>query len=228
MLAQATIDTRLRPLQAIRALRRLMADPEDTAQVFTIFRALRGKSGIKAFRRFAASPTGAHVLREKRRLLDTLSNHAGLANLPKESLGRRYFDFMEAEGLSAEGLVQASQSWENDPVPAEMELFRARMRDAHDLTHVLTGYGRDGLGEACLLAFMYAHTRNRGALLILLMSLMRMPHIARRAPFEAWRNGRKARWLSDQDFEALLPRPLEEIRRELRIAPPACYTALMS
>lgn len=228
MLAQATIDTRLRPLKAFRAVRRLMANPEDTAQVFTVFRALRGTSGIKAFRRFAASPTGAQVLLEKRRLLDTLSDRMRLAALPEESFGRRYFEFMEKEQLTAEGLVEASQSWENDPVPADMELFRARMRDAHDLTHVLTGYGRDGLGEACLLAFMYAHTRNRGALLIILMSVMRMPRIARRAVFEAWRNGRKARWLQDQDYEALLPRPLDAVRRELNIADPARYRSMTS
>ena len=227
MLAQATIDTRLRPFQAIRAARQLMADPEDTAQVFTIFRALRGKSGIRAFRRFATSPTGARVLREKRKLLDTLSDHASLAALPEESFGRRYFEFMETENLTADGLVQASQSWENDPVPAEMELFRARMRDAHDLTHVLTGYGRNGLGEACLLAFMYAHNRNRGALLILLMSVKRMPRAARHAVFEAWRNGRKARWLQDQNYEALLSRPLAEVRRALHIADPAQYRAVM-
>jgi len=189
---------------------------------------LRGNSGIKAFRRFAASPTGTRVLRERRRLLDTLSNRARLAALPQESFGRHYFEFMEVENLTADGLVQASQSWEKDPVPAEMELFRARMRDAHDLTHVLTGYGRDGLGEACLLAFMYAHTRNRGALLILLMGLKQMPRPARRALHEAWRNGKKARWLPDQDYEALLPRPLEDIRRELAIAHPAAYRAVMA
>jgi len=228
MLAQATIDTRLHPLKAFRAVRRLMADPQDTAQVFTVFRALRGTSGIRAFRRFAASATGAQVLREKRRLLDTLSDRVRLAALPGESFGRRYFDFMEKEQLSAEGLVEASQSWEKDPVPADMELFRARMRDAHDLIHVLTGYGRDGLGEACLLAFMYAHTRNRGALLIILMSVTRMPRAARRAVFEAWHNGRKARWLQDQDYEALLPRPLDEVRRELNIADPARYRSMTS
>ena len=184
MLAQATIDTRLRPFQAVRAVRQLMANPEDTSQVFTIFRALRGRSGIKAFRRFAASPTGAAVLSEKRQLLATLSDRAWLAAQPEGSFGRRYFEFMDAEKLTAEGLVQASQSWETDPVPAEMELFRARMRDAHDLTHVLTGYGRDGLGEVCLLAYMYAHNRNLGAALLVLMSLQKMPRV--RASRATW------------------------------------------
>lgn len=226
MPTQATIDTSFRPLEAIRAVRRLQANPQDTSQVFTIFRALRGRSGINTFRRFAASPTGARVIREKRRLLDTLSDRAQLAGLPKESFGRCYFDFMEKEQLTAEGLVQASQSWETEPVPPEVELFRARMRDAHDLTHVLTGYGRDRLGELCLLAFMHAHNRNLGALLIVMMSLRRIPRPARRAVIQAWRNGRKARWLQDQDYEALLPRPLEEVRRELHIADPSRYRAV--
>lgn len=227
MPAPVTIDTRLRPLEAFRGVRRLLDNPGDTAQVFTIFRALRGKSGIRAFRRFAASPTGRKVIGENRRLLETLSDRARLEALPEKSFGRRYFDFMEQEQLSAEGLVQASQGWETDPVPAEMELFRARARDAHDLTHVLTGYGRDPLGEVCLLAFMYAHSRNLGQALIVLMSISRMPRAGRRALFEAWRNGRKARWLHDQDYEALLRRPLEAVRRELDIADPVLYRAVM-
>jgi ubiquinone biosynthesis protein COQ4 len=221
------IDTRLRPLQAVRAVRRLLANPDDTAQVFAIFRAMRGKSGIKAFRRFAASPTGAQVLREKRRLLDTLTDRASLAALPPTSVGHSYFEFMDQEQLTADGLVMASQSWETDPVPPDYDLFRERMRDAHDLTHVLTGYGRDPLGEICLLAFMHAHTRNPGMALIVLMSLMQMPRPARRAVYEARRNGRKARWLQDQDFEALLPRPLMEVRRALNIAAPLRYRAIV-
>ena len=40
-------DTRLKPFEALRAVRRLMANPEDTSQIFSIFRALRGRSGIK-------------------------------------------------------------------------------------------------------------------------------------------------------------------------------------
>ena len=225
---EPTIDTSLHPFEAVRAVRRLLANPEDTSQVFAIFRALRGRSGLTAFRRFAASPTGARIIREKRRLLDTLSDRGGLAALPEKSFGRRYFNFMEQEQLTAEGLVEASQSWETDPVPADLQLFRERMRDAHDLTHVLTGYGRDPLGEICLLAFMYAHTRNRGAALIVLMSLKRMPKAGRGAVAEAWRNGKKARWLQDQDFEALLPRPLAAVRRELNIADPARYRAVIA
>jgi ubiquinone biosynthesis protein COQ4 len=227
MLAQlASYDTRLKPFEAAKAVRRLFADPEDTRQIFAIFRAMRGRSGIRAFRRFAASPTGAAILRERRRLLDTLTDRAALAALPAGSVGRTYFDFMEEEKLTADGLVQASQDWDHDPVPPDVQLFRERMRDAHDLTHTLTGYGRDPLGEMCLLAFMYSHSRNLGMALIVAMGWSQLPPAARKAVTEAWRNGRKARWMQDQDFEALLPRPLEEVRRALNIAEPLQYQAV--
>lgn len=216
--------TRLQPLTAIRAVRALMVDPEDTRQIFVIFRALRGRSGVKLFSRFAASDAGRQILAEQRDLLTTLSDSEALAALPAGSVGRSYFDFMERENLSAAGLVEASQGdWDNEPLPPDAMLFRRRMRDAHDLTHILTGYGRDGLGELCLLAFMHAHSKNLGQLLIVAMSWPRLPKAARKAVFEAWRHGRKAAWFQNLDYEALLARPLEDVRRELNIKAPLAY-----
>lgn len=217
-------DTRLKPLTAIRAVRALMVNPEDTRQIFVIFRALRGRSGVKLFRRFAASKTGQQILAERRDLLAVLSDSTSLAALPPGSVGRSYFDFMERENLSAAGLVEASQGdWDNDPLPPDAMLFRRRMRDAHDLTHILTGYGRDGLGELCLLAFMHGHSKNLGQLLIVAMSWSRLPKAARKAVWEGFRHGRKAKWFQDLDYEALLARPLDDVRRELNIAPPLAY-----
>lgn len=216
--------TRLRPLTAIRAVRALMVNPEDTRQIFVIFRALRGRSGVKLFQRFAASETGKQILSERRDLLAVLSDRNALAALPEGSVGRSYFDFMEREKLSAAGLVEASQGdWDNDPLPPDAMLFRRRMRDAHDLTHILTGYGRDSLGELCLLAFMHAHSKNLGQLLIVAMSWSRLPKAARQAVWEGFRHGRKAKWFQDLDYEVLLARPLDEVRRELNIAAPLAY-----
>jgi ubiquinone biosynthesis protein COQ4 len=228
MSAQLAIDTRLHPLTALRAVRHMarhQGDPANTRQVFVILRAMRGRSGLKMFQRFAASPTGADLLRRRPSLLATLCDRARLAQLPQGSMGRTYLDFMEGEMLSADGLVQATDNWEGDDVPPDLQFFRARMRDAHDLTHTLTGYGRDPLGEICLLAYMYAHSRNLGMMMIVAMGWLKMPKVARTAVVEAWRNGRKVRWFQDLDFEALLPRDLAEVRRELGIVPPARYLA---
>ena len=192
-----------------------------------IFRALRGRSGIRAFAGFKSSETG-RVLAERRVLLDVVNDRAYLAALPQGSVGHAYLDFMESENLSADGLVMASQEWEKEKLPADVELFRNRMRDSHDLTHILTGYGRDPLGELCLLAFMNRHSNNLGQLLIVAMSWSRMPPKSRAAVIQAWRDGKKARWMMALDYEALLARPLEDVLRDLRIADPSRYRAALS
>ena len=225
MPAQTASDTRLRPFEAMRAVRTLIATG-DTRQVFVIFRAMRGRSGQRTFRRFCESPVGQAVLRERRDLLPILTDRARLRELPAGSLGRAYLDFVEAENLSAEGLVEASEDWDNDPMPPDVELFRRRMRELHDVTHTVTGYGRDQLGELCLLTFMYRQQGNLGMLLIVIMAWNQLPKAARKTIYEAWRNGRKARWLAGQDWESLLAHPLDKVRRDLAIQSPAAYLAL--
>lgn len=42
----------------------------------------------------------------------------------------------------------------------EEQLFSNRIRDLHDVFHVLTGYGRDLRGESAVLAFTIPQTRN--------------------------------------------------------------------
>lgn len=229
MFAQSALDTRLRPFEAVKAVRRLMANPEATEEVFVILRAMRGGSGIALFRRFTQSPMGARILKEKRSLFAALSNRAALAVLPEASLGREYHRFMASENLSAEGLVAPSQAYRDDAVSDDVALFRDRMRDMHDLTHTLTGYGRDPLGELCLLAFMYPQTGNLGMALIVLMGFGRLESwTARKAVIEAWRHGRKARWFADMDWEAMLPDALDALRQRLRVVRPAAYHEAMA
>src|SRR6185437_13098040 len=149
--------------------------------------------------------------------------------MPAGSLGHDYGRFMAAENLSPEGLVAPSQSYRDDVVTADVALFRDRMRDMHDLMHTLTGYGRDPLGELCLLAFLYSHTGNLGMALIVLMGFSRLENSAqRKAVIEAWRHGRKARWFADMDWEAMLPEPLEVLRRRFHVMKPVAYCGTMS
>ena len=101
-----TIDTSLRPFEAVRAVRRLLANPEDTSQVFAIFRALRGRSGLTRLPPFCGQPHRRQVIREKRRVCWTRCRTArGWRRCRTESFGRSYFNFMEEEQLTAEGLV---------------------------------------------------------------------------------------------------------------------------
>jgi ubiquinone biosynthesis protein COQ4 len=224
---------RLRPLVALRAVRNLMRNREDTDQVFLLIDALRGKTTLRQFARFRQTETGRAVLAERRRLLDRLSDRASLAALPAGTLGRAYYEFMASENLSAEGLVEASQVSMRE-LPADgVTLFRERSREMHDLLHVVTGYGRDPLGEACLVAFSYAQTGLKGFAMIAAFAARRIARTRpgqpiRRAVFEGYRHGRSAGWLPGADWEALLARPVETIRAQFAVKPPTYYRAILT
>ncbi len=221
---------RIRPLEALRAMGVLLKDPDDTGQVFRIIDALSGNSGEKQFNRFRNDPIGARVLLERRSLLETLSNRADLESLPEGTLGRTYADFTRREQITADGLVEASRAEREMPdYGPERRLFGERLRDMHDLWHIVTGYGRDLVGEASLLAFSFAQTRNPGVGFIVAVGWLKAgPTEARQRIVEGYQRGRSAAWLPAQDWEALLARPLEEVRRELRVCEPPRYAAIRS
>ena len=223
----------IRPLEAWRGIQALFQDPDDTSQVFRIIRALTGNSAERSFRRFESTDTGAAILAEERSLVDRLSDRDYLLSLPPGSLGRVYADFTERENISPDGLVDASNDAPEMDVaecPKRL-LFGERLRDAHDLWHVVTGYGRDLMGEAGLLAFTYRQTRNRGIGFIVLVAYLRsgkeFPQ-ERELIRDGLRRSKKANWLPAADWEALLERPLEEVRRTLRIEPVGEYERVRS
>jgi ubiquinone biosynthesis protein COQ4 len=223
---------RLRPMVALRALRDFRRNKEDTHQVFVMIEALRGKTTLRQFARFRQTEAGRAVLAEQRRLLDRLSDRTSLAALPAGTLGRAYYDFMATENLSAEGLVQASKV-ERPPMADDVTLFRERNREMHDLLHVVTGYGRDPLGEACLVAFSYAQTRLKGFAVIALHAARRIGRALPgqpvwRAVFEGYRHGRSAGWLPGADWEELLPQPVEAIRAQFAVTPARYYPQILA
>jgi ubiquinone biosynthesis protein COQ4 len=206
---------------ALRAMQALLNNPDDTAQVFVIVQALSGNSVERNFRRFQKTEAGRCVLREQRKLLSKLQDRAALAALPEGSLGRAYLEFLNREGITAEGLVAASEVTDESAFQPEFQLFRERMRDMHDLWHVLTGYHGDIVGESALLAFSFAQTWNPGLGFIVLVALARMKQLRQNGSvlvLRGFARGLRARWLPEQDWEALLSEPLERLRDELRIS----------
>jgi ubiquinone biosynthesis protein COQ4 len=210
--------------RARTALGNLIADPERTEQVFELIDALAGDAGEKLFQRFLRHPNAPELLSRKPSLLSLLSKRSELEALPEGSLGRVYAKFMRDGGIDADGLVEASQDVraERDEIDAERRWFYDRLRDMHDLWHALTGYGRDLAGEAALLSFTHAQTRNRGILAIVLAAVVRGPKNLTwpRYLWQAWRRGRRAELLPAAKWEELLPLPLAEARRRLGVSVP--------
>ena len=92
-------------------------------------------------------------------------------------------------------------------------------------------YGTDALGEACVVSFSYGQTRNLGFAFIGWGAAREIQRenrsvAARKAAFQAWRNGRAARWLPGLDYEALFAEPLEAARTRLGIRPATVYAAV--
>jgi len=96
----------------------------------------------------------------------------------------------------------------------------------HDIWHVLTGYSPDEpLDESCLVAFSYGQTKGLGWVTIAVLSMLSRLRVQDgrvqiAAIWEAFRNGRKAKWLPGEDYEKLLAEPLEAARKRLNIQAP--------
>ena len=225
---------RVRPIAALRAVRALIRDPDSTGEVFKVIQALKGGSLRQAVDRMAAHAPGRVLMQQKPSILERLADRAALAAMPEGSLGRAYLDFVHAGNLSAEGLVAASEEAPRDESRAWLdpeELWLAdRLRDFHDLQHVLTGYGRDELGELCLLSFMTTQTYNRGISFIVFVGRREyrkaLPHLDVDALVREGRDiARAAGWLPEVHWEARLAEPLSALRAELGLRPPALYLA---
>lgn len=231
--ARRPLRRRYRPLEAFRALRILLRDKEDTAQVFRIIDALGGPAFDALYARFRRQPDALQILERERSLCDVLSDRDYLAGLPEGSLGRDYLAFVEREQLTADGLVSASEDGftdDGEPVDPLQRAFGDRMRDSHDLYHVVGQFGRDGPGEVCVLALTHATSGNPGILLVILGGIYKYRQEAPELPivqmaWQAWKLGRDACFLPGADWEALLPLPTDEVRRRLGLGTPTLYLA---
>ncbi len=216
---------------AYTAVKALFDDPEDTEKVFTVISSLRGDSLEEAYRRFKATPTGSRVLRDQVDLLKTLQNRDELAQLGAESFGAAYLEFVKSQDLTADGLVDASYEVTEQIGNSDVLRYTERVRDMHDLWHTLTRYGREPLGEACLLAFTYAQLRNPGVAFILVLGTQRLTRgYGRgtvRALLRAHKDGKRARWLAAESFEDLLSQDIEVVRENLGIPEPTAYWSIL-
>ena len=152
----------LQPLRAFRAIRKLFANPDETHHVFEIIDALQGPALARMYRRLKRSTQGRRLLAEKPDLLPILNDRERLRAMPEGSLARAYLAFVESEGITAAGLVDASERARGDGESADLAWLRNWLRDTHDLWHTVLGYQGDLIGEAAILAFSHYQTGNWG------------------------------------------------------------------
>lgn len=222
-----------RPFTALRHFRKLVADKEDTKQVFFIIEALSGRKVVEQAEDFIATPQGSDLMAREDVLpiAEMLDDHARWTDLGPDTLAQHYIRFMKREGLSAAGLQAESYDWRpRDERPEDqLEWYLCRLRDTHDLFHILTGYGRDALGEAALLGFSYEQNHNLGVKFIAYAAARQIKKTTRTsAPlYAAIREGRAlgkaAAKLAHMDVEAMMRRDISAVRAELNIGKPLIY-----
>ena len=216
----------------LRAGRALMADPKDTRQVFLVMQAMNTPANAKGYRKLLKTERGGAIAYKRRELAQSLNDPAYTAAFAPGTVGHAYRTMIDATGYSAGGLAEISNiKAREEDVQHPNEWYARRIRDVHDIWHVLTGYSPDEpLDESCLVAFSYAQTKGLGWAIIAVLSSLKgvSTKDGRRqigAIWEAYRNGRKAAWLPSEDYEKLLAEPLDIARARLGIKAPTRYKA---
>lgn len=215
---------------AFDAIRKLMANGDDTTQVFRIMRALNVGNAPMNYARLIASNEGGRIAYDRVELAQRFCDPAFVASFAPGTVGAAYRDFLESTGYSADGLVEVSKL-----EPAEPEIahpyawFGRRVRDTHDIWHVLTGYKADeSLGEAALVAFSYAQVGGLGWAFIASAASLKSvkatgSRLFAKAVWEGYRRGRAAKWISGEDYLELLHEPIDAARARLGLTEPIAY-----
>lgn len=199
---------------ATRALNRLMRDPEDTRQVFLLYVSLNATSFPRVIKRFLAEPEGRRLMTERPALDSTTLDFAQLLSLPAHTLGHAFARHMADNGLSPD-IFQAPPG-----APPDVAYLAQRLRQTHDLWHVVTGYSTGVIDELALQAFTYAQMKAPGPLLLSLAGALRFGFGDRRAIqriYQGYRRGLLARPMLAVAWESLWELPLAEVRARLNL-----------
>lgn len=221
---------------ALAAFRELRADPGNVGKGvrhYDAFSLLVGRGDARMLGRMQETALGRRLLEQRHAILDLLVDRERLLALPEGSLGHVYASFAIENQIYPERLAEAvreARSESGGRVPDasdEVAYLHDRYRDLHDLWHVIVGYGTDLAGEFALIAFQAQQTGYRsmaiGAFLNMSRSALRGRFDMFWTFFDGRRRGARAAYLMAQDWERLLPMPLDEARRELNLDPPPRY-----
>ncbi len=218
--------------RGLHYLQALMEEPDATANAMDLQFALGSHDLERQFQRLASSEAGRRLLTERPDLLARIGDREQLAALPEGSVGRALLAYFERFDFDPRSLIElwrgVEARWEREegepPVDELRSWYRERSLLLHDFFHVLSGYDADQLGEATLLAFTLGQLPGRvNRVLTIGASVEVMRVLGRRwlpYVYRAWRRGRRAGWLHEVAWERMLARPLDEVRRELRIEAP--------
>lgn len=216
-------------LRSVFAAWRLAKDPQQTKYVFMIGDSQDNIAESERRLGNIADPFASGALEEmwQARFRAERYDVDALARMPADTLGGTYGRHMQRYGLRPD--------YYEDVAPRHrMHYLRLRIRQTHDIWHVLTGFGADEFGEVGIQGFYAAQFPNGQAAIIgaaaFLKSVLRgrFGELARHldAFCEGYTSGKRAESLLAVKWEELWAENLESVRRRYRIEVPRSAAAL--
>jgi ubiquinone biosynthesis protein COQ4 len=210
----AELPSRVRMARALRTLAKILADPEQTELVFEFASLINAGGRDERLAKFWKDPDGAKLYEQRRALDSTTIDLERLAALPEGTLGHAYARFMKAHGLTPDVF---------DGPPADVRDPRSayviqRVRQTHDLWHVVTNAETDPAGEIALQAFSFAQLRAPSAGILAIAGALRSRNHTRQIARDAiamYRLGTRANKLVVFAWEDHWETPITEVRRML-------------
>lgn len=198
-------------------------------QTFRFVFSLAGPIVKSHFDEFAATETGKRLLKERPNIVAAQNDREALAAMAEGSFGRAYLDYVDQAGMADAGYFErkadigecaALFGWDEDVV-----WHVDRQAALHDIFHVLGGYDQSVEGEMGVFEFTAGQYPQLAFLNALFAPFPVFPARFRVRPWlrflrRSYEHGRNAEPIGFADLEAMLPLPLEEVRRQLKIAPP--------
>jgi ubiquinone biosynthesis protein COQ4 len=198
---------------ALRAIRDLNRDPNRLDLVFVLGEAVNRTAFPRVKALFERDPDGRRVLTDRPELDSRRVDLDALARLPDGTLGREYVRFLRDNGITPD-VFKAPEG-----VDPDAAFLAMRVRQTHDLWHVITGYAPDVRGEVLLQAFTFAQLRVPSSGIIALFGLVRGslrlgPSFAKDMA-RAVRRGRRARAFAPMYWEEHWAEPVSALRERL-------------
>lgn len=200
--------------RALVALGKVLVDPEKTDQVLVFSIYANAGSMPKRIHRFFETEDGQRLYAERRTIDSRSIDLAALSALPEGTLGHAYAHFLKSRGLTP-AVFDNPPAEVSDP---QMRYVVQRLRQTHDLWHVVTGHDTDPGSEVALQAFTFAQVRAPSSAILAAMGTLRAirqkPSVARDVA-TSFKSGVRANRLASFPWEDHWATPLHEVRQLL-------------
>ncbi len=202
--------------RALVALAKVLKNPDETDQVLIFTNYANAGSNADRFELFFADPRGAKLFADQRAIDSHTIDLDALYALPSGTLGHAYASFMKRHGLTP-NVFDGPPDDIKDPRRAYVI---QRMRQTHDLWHVVTNAETDPAGEFALQAFYWAQLgAPSSGILAALGTLKTLRHERRiiRDVLAMIKLGRMADRMPTFDWEDHWMTPVTEVRKLLHL-----------